>query len=381
MEAKSVYKDSNTNILGVLLLISLAMIGTCLYLTKYYFDAKYPTGLQGASLCNVNSFFNCDSTTHSPLSNIAGVPVSLLGLFVGIFTLAGFLFRSAKYEGTLFFLLAANFVGCLVLLVYSLAVLHTLCPFCTLYYILSLLALVILCKKIAARRLDAKYSLWMGFVLLVVFGSAYAYVGSKESHADKIRTALVEQFRNLPVVGTPDRPSPYRISFPLDDGVARAPLRIVKFSDFECPSCKMMSGHLSKTAQRYRGRVDIQYFFYPLDHTCNPRMKSPLHRNACNASYLAYCLPEKFRQIEHLIFEKQGGLSSDWLREMAQKEGVLECFEAPETKEAVMAMIRQAEPFNVNSTPTLLVNGRKIEGVLPFNQLTMIFDEAISSDE
>ena len=378
MDDKSLYKDSNTNTLGILLLLSLGIIGTCLYLTDYYFNAKFPTGLAGASVCNINSFFNCDSTTHSPFSNIAGVPVSLLGLLVGVLSLAGFIFRSARYEATLYALFGVNLAGCLVLFLYSLVALGTLCPFCTLYYVLSALAFFFFHRRLPRKEPDVKHSLWMGLAFLALFGSAYAYVGSKESGNDKLRAGLAAQFRALPVLGSPEEPSPYKVSFPLDEGLAEAPLRIVKFSDFECPSCKMMSGHLAQIAMRYRGKVDIQYYFYPLDPSCNPGMRSPLHRNACNASYLAYCLPEKFREIEHMIFENQEGLSSEWLRGIAEREGVLDCYEAPETKEAVTAMIRQAEPFNVSSTPTILVNGRKIEGVLPLGQLMMVLDEAIS---
>ena len=371
MAHPSLYREATTNTLVILLLLSLGLIGTGLYLTDYYFGAVYPSGLQGASLCDMNSFFNCDTTTHSPVSNILGVPISLFGFLIGVFTLAGFLFASSRYEGTLYGILGANLIGCLFLFVYSILALGTLCPFCTLYYVLSSAVFYLFHKKASSREFDPKIFAGLALTALTVFGSAYAFVESKESNEDKIKDSLLAQFKALPVLGIPEKESPYRISSPID---GKAPITIVKFSDFECPACKALSGHLGKIAERYKGKVDIQYFFYPLDPACNPNMNAPLHRNACSASYLAYCLPEKFKEIEQLIFENQEGLSLKWIRETAEKEGVLPCFTAPETKEAVTQIIKAATPFNVKSTPTILLNGKKIEGVLPLGQLMILLD-------
>ena len=213
----------------------------------------------------------------------------------------------------------------------------------------------------------------MALSFLAIFGSAFAYTQSKESSRSQMQEALLAQYQALPDLGTPDWASPYRLSFPLEvDG--EAPLRIVKFSDFECPACKALSGHLEKVANRYRGNIDIQYFFYPLDLECNPAMERPLHQNACQAAYLAYCLPEKFRDIEHRIFANQENLSSEWITKVAEKENVLDCLQGPDTQAAVTEIVQRASAFNVQSTPTMLINGRKVEGVLPLGQLYMVLD-------
>ena len=377
MSTPSLYKNANSNTLILLLLLSLCTIGTGLYLTNHYFESVYPEGLQGSSLCDVNSFFNCDSTTFSPISNIRGVPISLLGLLIGVLSLAGFLFNSAKYEGTLYGVLLANGVGCLLLFAYSLVGLKTLCPFCLLYYVFSILLFFVLHKKRVSATVDPKILSLMGLFLLIVVGPTYAYVQTKEGDRDKMRTTLIQQYHDLPDLGTPPRVSPYKISFPLDGESEEAPLRIIKFSDFECPACKALSGHLGKISHKYKGKVDIQYFFYPLDPSCNPGMETQLHQNACYASYLAYCLPQKFREIEHLIFDNQENLSLEWLKGVAERENVLECFESADTQAAVTELIQLASPFNVSSTPTILINGKKIEGVLPLAQLYIILDEIL----
>ena len=378
MDSSSLYKDSRTNTLASLLILSLGIIGVCLYLTNYYFQTKYPVGLAAASLCDVNSFFNCDATTNSPLSNVFGVPISLFGLCIGIFSLAGFLFNSGKYERTLYTVLLANVIGCVVLFIYSLSVLNTLCPFCTLYYILSFLLFLVFHKKLVSKQICPKIFAFISLFFAVVFVPAYTYVQSKEVKNEKMKGPLMEQYRKLPNLGFPEKESPYKISYPTN---GQAPLKIVKFSDFQCPSCKALSEILGKAAQRYKGKIDIQYVFYPLSSLCNPEVKTAFHEYSCYASYLSYCLPQKFRTIEHLIFANQENLSFEWIESVAKREGVLDCFKADETKNAVIEMVKSAAPFNVQSTPTMLVNGKKISGALPSNQLFIIFDEILSGQE
>ena len=169
MNETSMYKNSNTNTLGLLLLLSLGIIGTCLYLTSYYFETKYSSGLTGNVVCDINSFFNCNTTTYSKASNFLGVPVSLFGLLIGILALAGFLFNSPRYERTLYAVLSLNLAGCLLLLIYSLAFLGSLCPFCTLYYILSFFLFLLFHKKVPQKGIDPKCLSFMALSFLIVF--------------------------------------------------------------------------------------------------------------------------------------------------------------------------------------------------------------------
>ena len=117
--------------------------------------------------------------------------------------------------------------------------------------------------------------------------------------------------------------------------------------------------------------------FYPLDHNCNPKMQRPLHPLACRAAYLATCIPSKFAKVHDDIFENQNGLTNQWIDDYAKREGVLECVNDPKTKERVQKIIEAANKYNVASTPTFLVNGVKIEGILPLNQMYIILDEAL----
>ena len=372
---KSFYKNASVTSHTIFVLGAALMAGISIYLTSHYYHVKFPSGITGGSLCNVNNFFNCDTVTHSKASNIAGVPLSLFGAMVGIFALFGYLFQNAKVEGVNRILLLVNASGCLLLLFYGLFFLGVICPFCFIYYLGSFSVAFIIWKY---SNLVSFHPLPMGIYLaitLVVAGISYNHTSDKTKKKNENMAALMRSYDSLNFVGNPPFESDYRLVSSTDK-FGDAPLQITKFSDFECPACRSLSDNFHKVVenQKYRGKINIQYFFYPLDRSCNPSMKIPLHRHACQASYLAACLPNKFAQVERKIFSMQEELSTDLIRKIAKEEGVLPCLDDEQTKAKVISYIEAADAYNVRSTPTWLLNGRKIEASLPLASIETILD-------
>lgn len=377
---KSVYREGTINIHALLMLIAAAMIGVSIYLTNHYFAVKFPTGLDTVSgLCDFGSFFNCDTATNSAASNIAGVPISIFGILIGIFIFVGFALKNDDMEGTLFQVLAVNFAGCILLFLYSLIALGSLCPFCTVYYILSGLAFYIFLKY-SNNRLIAPIPLASyAVVTALVFGGFWFNINSIREQASKIEQSVVGQFRALPNLGKPAKDSPFRIAS-ASEKFEDAPIQVTMFSDFQCPACKMISEQAHQIASKYAGKINIQYVFYPLDMNCNPAIDRPFHDLACKGAYLATCVgPEKFAKVHDDIFANQANLTGEWLDNYAKKEGVTDCITKEETKKTVMDLISQSNPFNVRSTPTILINGVKIEGVRPLNQIYAIMDDILKN--
>ncbi|EQC45725.1 thioredoxin domain-containing protein [Bacteriovorax sp. Seq25_V] len=348
-----------------------------IYLTSHYFSAKYPTGFEAGSICNINSFFNCDATTLSPFGNIAGIPISIFGALMGAFVMLTFLYNNDEVESALLTVLGVNAFGCVVLFLYSLIGLGHLCPFCTLYYLASFGALFMLIKVGEIRGLNFKFISIYAIVTLAVAGITYSSVQSWESKKIQMSQSLVKMFYGLPNLGTPGTPSPFRLASATEK-FEDAPIQFSIFSDFQCPACKALTTVVEKIAEKYKGKINIQYFFYPLDHNCNPNMERPLHTYACQAAYMASCAdPAKFGPIHDDIFADQEKLSTTWINNYANKLGVTECMTKPETKESVVKMINQADTFSVRSTPTTLLNGVKIEGVRPLSDYYAIMDEIL----
>ncbi|MCP4914324.1 MAG: thioredoxin domain-containing protein [Oligoflexia bacterium] len=376
MEETKFFKKANTTQHAIYILCAIAMIGLGIYLTNHYYAVKYPTGLANQSLCDINSFFNCDIATHSQLSNIAGVPISVFGMMIGIIALFGYMFQSSRFEKTLTLFLSMNFLGCISLFLYSLIALGGICPFCFLYYVFSAGMFFLFFRTCRFGGFDAAYFFSFGAGILIAAAIAFSVTNSKEEKIKKIAPSLIKQFNGLRDLGTTSFESEYRL-VSSSEKFTDAPIQITKFSDFECPACKALSEQLHAIEKQYKGKMNIQYFFYPLDHNCNPAINRPLHVNACQATYLSVCLPKKFPAIEKEIFDNQANLSKDFLSNIAKREGVSECFESQATKDKVAKYINEAKPFNVKSTPTFILNGKKIEGVLPVNQLKILLDEVL----
>lgn len=373
MSKTSVYKDNKLATSLIIFVLSTLMIGFSIYLNQHYFDLKFPTGLESKSLCNVNHFFNCDKTTLSTFGNIAGIPIALFGIIIGILLMGGLILRSEDYERTVYFTIAVNFIGCIFLFSYSLFILKGLCPFCTLYYIVSGITFLYFFRKSDTVKPSPVYLASFAVIVLAIGGAAKIYINGKVKAQEDIAGDLIKQYYSLPDLGSPKITSEFKIA-----SAADAPIKMIIFSDFECPSCKALSEQIPQLVSRYEGKIDIQYFFYPLDNNCNPAMERPLHQYACKAAYAASCMPpQNFEKVHDTIFSNQDKFDSGFLDQYIKENKLEECVASQATKEKVLAIIKAADPFNIRSTPSFLLNGVKIEGVRPIDQLYSIFDEIV----
>lgn len=352
----------------VLALLGVAMVMASGYLTMHYFETRFPEQLSAGSICDLNSFFSCDKAVNSSLADVGGIPISVFGLGIGILILAQFIIRKKSYEGTLFNVLAVNAVLCLGLLVYSLTILKGLCPFCFLYYLLSIAAFAVMYILKQPRALSIPSSIGMAVFMAAISLGARQQVRAETAKMAAAGQELYEQYQKMPKVAEPSAPSPFKLA---DNPQAK--IRIAVFSDFQCPACKMFSELIKPLKSRYQNNIDIQYYFYPLDSACNVN-SGRIHPFACRAADVAACLPDQFERVHDDLFANQEKFSSAWLDEYAAQNGVRDCVDKPETAGKVLAMIRAAEPVKVQSTPTWILNGVKLEGALPLAKLIALLD-------
>lgn len=355
------------------------MIGVSIYLMTHFYDTLYPQSLGGASsLCNLSNFFNCDAATYSKVSNIAGIPIAFFGLVVGLFFLFTSLMPSEAMEKTASLVAKINFMGCVALFIFSLGSLGSLCPFCTLYYALSGVAFFLLWKfGINSWMPNFKVAGLWGAILIAGSLFTYKHTQSKEDNKSKLNISVVTQFRNLSSSGDPDMESPYKIHMSTKT-FAEAPIRISVFSDFECPFCKVVSEQMPELIRMYGDKINIQYFFYPLDAKCNSNIKGRFHQSACDAANIAACDAGKFHEIHDEIFANQEKLKEGVLLTIAEKHNLKNCIDNKEVTDKVIMAINQGTKYNLKSTPTIIVNGKKIEGTIPSNQFFAIFEDILS---
>ncbi len=85
-----------------------------------------------SSFCNINTTFNCDVVNRSAYSEIAGMPVALLGLIGYVFMMGLCIFQKEKQEtpALLLFLSIAGLAFSLYLTYVEAEVLRTWCVLC-----------------------------------------------------------------------------------------------------------------------------------------------------------------------------------------------------------------------------------------------------------
>jgi protein-disulfide isomerase len=109
---------------------------------------------------------------------------------------------------------------------------------------------------------------------------------------------------------------------------------------------------------------------YPLEPECNPNAATMNHYGSCEAA-AAYEMAKStphLAKLDDWLFANQQTLTKDVVRDAAREQAGINDFDA--RYEAALQTVRTdaglGKLLNVNSTPTIYVNGRKVNpSVLP----------------
>jgi protein-disulfide isomerase len=156
-------------------------------------------------------------------------------------------------------------------------------------------------------------------------------------------------------------------------GNPNAPITIIKFSDFQCPACRMGATALHPILKKYPKEVRFVFLHYPLDSGCNPEMKRPMHEAACEAASLAICAQKQgaFYAAYETLFDLQEklapGKTADLLNSISGLDvaSLKTCASESWVSEKIRADVSLGASLKIQSTPTFFLNGLKIEGGLP----------------
>lgn len=149
-------------------------------------------------------------------------------------------------------------------------------------------------------------------------------------------------------------------------GDAKAPVTLVEYSDFECPVCKSLHDALRSLLPKYAGKVRIVFKDFPIEQI------HPWARTAAIAGRCAYLQdPKAFWKLYDLIYDNQEIISAAnaWTKmaDYAEQSGLnaetfKTCMAGAEAGAAVDASRANGLQVEVNSTPTVFVNGRRMVG-------------------
>jgi protein-disulfide isomerase len=162
-------------------------------------------------------------------------------------------------------------------------------------------------------------------------------------------------------------------------GPATAPVTVVEFSDLQCPHCKEAQPTLDKLAAEDKD-VRIVFQNFPL----------PMHDWAMKGAEYADCLGrssnDAFWKFIESVYRAQSDITAanadDKLKSFADAAGangadIAACAAKPETATRVEHSTELGKSLDVNSTPTIFINGRALTaGGIPYEVLQKLVDFA-----
>jgi len=157
------------------------------------------------------------------------------------------------------------------------------------------------------------------------------------------------------------------------EGDTRSSIKMIEFSDFQCPYCKIFHDELMPQIRKEFIDTNIASIeYYPMTF---------LGADSVNAAKAAICAQDQdqFWMYHDLLFYIQspdhnnGTYSKDNLFELVDyidneidsfdKELFINCFESNEVTNYVNQLQKQAADFGIKSTPTLVINNIAVSGV------------------
>lgn len=172
-------------------------------------------------------------------------------------------------------------------------------------------------------------------------------------------------------------------------GSANAPVTIVEYASMTCPHCAAFQKDVIPLLNKdyvEPGKVKVVFREYPLDGAA--RMASAVARCLSGDQYFSF-IDLLFKNQMNWIkdFDNNGSLTrEDVLEGLTQqgrvaglsREKVQACADDPMNLALVDANWMEGQTkFNVNSTPTFIINGTTHSGEIPYNELQKILDPLV----
>jgi protein-disulfide isomerase len=158
-------------------------------------------------------------------------------------------------------------------------------------------------------------------------------------------------------------------------GPATARVTVVEFTDFECPFCARAHETMEALRKEFGDQVRFVFKQRPL----------AFHKNAQVAAQAALAAHEQGRYLElrEKLFTSDAKLSRESVEKHASEVGMdvtrlKSALDSNRHQAAVAQDIAQAEQLGIRATPSVLVNGRRIEGARPIEVYREVIKEELA---
>lgn len=158
-------------------------------------------------------------------------------------------------------------------------------------------------------------------------------------------------------------------------GNPAASVTLVEFTDYQCPSCAAAQPNLERIVAEYGDRVRLVVRDYPLAQ----------HADAQRAAEAAEAARAQGKYWEYvtLLYQNQSALQVEKLKEYASRVGLDRvqfdpALDSGRFADSVRRDLRDGERLGVNGTPTVFVNGVRVERAT-YEQLKTAIEAALKT--
>jgi protein-disulfide isomerase len=157
-------------------------------------------------------------------------------------------------------------------------------------------------------------------------------------------------------------------------GPESATVQVIEFSDFQCPYCSRAAEAVHKIKEKYGDKVRFTFRQFPLN----------MHPNAHVAAEaaLAANAQGKFWEFHDRLFKNQQQLDPKGLEDQAKQAGLnlgqfKKSMSDHQYAPAVDADLKLGEQAHVNGTPTMFVNGTRVQDPTNFDAIAQAIENAL----
>ncbi|MBR1754736.1 thioredoxin domain-containing protein [bacterium] len=391
----------------VLLVLAILGLLTSAELFAIFLKVNFDPYALSASFCSINEIIDCDGVEKSMLSQIFGIPFACWGMFLYsliIFFIFVDKIKKVKFLGFLevfknpqMYIAALGYIAftlSLILAVTAFVQIKKVCLLCAVTYLFDIsIALVatefskggiIQVFKTSIDDLIAgvkikKYGISFALCVLA-FAGFLTYTTSSFVFVPHLKMQReFESYKKL------IKNNPYAVMGNVL-GDEKANVKIQLFTDYECPICRINNVMINKAMKEVKG-VKIEHKNFPLDTKCNKYLSGEFHQNAC--LYAKYAIAA----------EKQGkwGLMNDALFKNQPKnefeivslienysfdiKKLIDDANSEETYKRIQKEIDEAKSYNINGTPTYVINGVTYPGIKQYSVLKNMLKSARDGKE
>ena len=327
-------------------------------------------------LCQLFFGTSCDKALSSSIAWHLGYPLSSWGLVY--FGLLGLLVSLRELiADRLATVLAALGAGVSLILVILIIDGHITCPLCLAIHLVNILILSSLVSSVPGVRTAALFThqkqtrtpyafvQWAALLLVTLFIGGVSEVGVLQKSLNRQPAVdLDEVAKNFQAAKVDTIPISADRSIL---GSVKAPVQVVVFSSFQCPACKTLAPSMANIHKKFGNTIGISFRNFPLSSACNAALSEDMQPRSCESAFATVAAERqnRFWNYHDHLFETSLEQNDKTLTSIAKNIGLdLDKWNRDRNSDEVKKIIADdlaiAYRIGINSTPTVFINGRRV---------------------